>query len=156
MKKAFKRPFLAWFLMLESLLFSIIGWLRFQQALVYWDWFQPPFLSVSPLYLVISGVLWGVVGLTAVLMLWFRWHPAQLFAHLAVGFYVLWYWTDRMLLTASSDAQANLVFSIMVTLCLLLLSLAALYFLDKRDYFLKHHSEESLISANSEVGNTVQ
>jgi hypothetical protein len=46
---------------------SIYGWLRFQQSLSLWKILIQIGIWPGPLYLAISGAVWGMLGLIAVL-----------------------------------------------------------------------------------------
>ena len=111
-----RRPFEVYLLVLGALAFSGFGWLRLQQAVVYWAWIKPPSFPFSAWYVAAGGAAWGVAGLAAAVGLWFRLRRAAQFARLAAVFYALTYWLDRLLFTRSQSAWANWVFALSLTI----------------------------------------
>jgi len=99
--------------------FAGIHLIRFTHALQQWD-FLAGLLTVSPLYLALSGLVWLVVGLVVAWALWLgcRWAPrAAIAACLAFSLY---YWLDRLLL-AVGKAGYNWLFSALTNLFLLVI-----------------------------------
>lgn len=81
--------------------------LRFQQALELWE-FWAELLPISPLYLVVTGLLLGLAGLALFWGLWrgLRWAPR--FLYLVFAVYLVYYWLDRLLLAHPQSRQTNL------------------------------------------------
>jgi hypothetical protein len=114
--KRHPRSILFWISVALFLGFSFLGWLRLQQSIVNWQWLVSIGVTPGPLYLAITGGLWGVAGLAAGIGLWLRWPWARLVAKIAVIFLVISYWADRLAFSRAGDDQANLVFAIIVSL----------------------------------------
>jgi hypothetical protein len=95
---------------------SIYGWLRFQQSLALWDILIQIGIWPGPLYLAISGAVWGMLGLVAGVGLFLRKNWAARFTQAAVLFMAAWYWFDRLVLVKSEAAQANLTFMVLLTI----------------------------------------
>lgn len=72
------RPFLVTILSLGVLLSSGFHWVRLAQALRLWDYLESLPLTVSPLYLALTGGVFGLLGVIAAGLLWWghRWAPA--------------------------------------------------------------------------------
>ncbi len=105
---------------------SVFGWLRLQQALVYWNTFNWLEVSVPPLYLAISGGVFGLGLLVAAIWLWYGLPGYHLLTGSVVVLFMVWYWLDRLLLTISPAAQANLVFALVLTAFLVVFTAAVL------------------------------
>lgn len=114
-----RRPIEIYALIAGALVLSAAGWLRVQQAVVYWDWIQPPVFPFSAWYVAAGGVCWGLAGLAAAGLLWFRHRWAARFARLAASFYAASYWLDRLLFTRSQSARVNLGFTLGFTIAAL-------------------------------------
>jgi len=102
-------PFSVTLVALGVLILAGINLLRFIEALRQWQ-FLSTLLPISPLYLALSGLAWGGLGLSIVWGLWsgFRWAARALrWAALA---YTLYYWIDRLTLS-SPVAETNWLFA---------------------------------------------
>lgn len=90
-----KRPFRVTLLVLAVLSIAIIHLIRFVQAIHQWG-FLESWPGVSPLYLALTGFIWGVVGLPLVWGLW-RGNPWALVAFwIFILVYVVYAWIDRI------------------------------------------------------------
>jgi hypothetical protein len=94
--------------------------MRFGNALWLWDVLTYYQVSVSPLYLALSGAAWGIGSLFAALWLVLRRRAAPLVSSLAASGMLAWYWLDRLLLTRAEAAQVNTPFALGVSLLVLL------------------------------------
>ncbi len=108
------------------LLLGVMGWLRVGQALPLWRILESLQVWPGPLYLVVSGAVWGLFGLVAAVVVWigFRW--ARSFTIAAALLLALSYWFDRLFLVQSDAARANLPFALIMTVVLLVFTFATL------------------------------
>ena len=110
------RPFSVTLLALGVLTIATINLIRFALTLAQWQ-FLNEILLIPPLYLAISGLIWGLVWLPIAWGLWrgYGWVPRlTLLATLA---YTLYYWLDRLLL--SNNAGSNWRFAIVFNIILI-------------------------------------
>jgi len=114
-----KAPCSVTLLIIGVLIFTSTSLIRGVQALLQWEFLQE-LLPISPLYLALSGFLWGAAGLPLIvgLVKGRRW--ALRFTLAAVLAYSIYYWLDRLLLT-SDRGESNWLFAIVLNLLLLLL-----------------------------------
>lgn len=122
------RPWSVTLLALGVLSIAGLNLTRMVLALRLWD-LLTTWLGVSPLYLALSGLVWGLVGLPLFWGLWrgLRWAP-RLAEALALS-YALYYWLDHIFLVdhrlsepagaASSFLPINWPFAAAVTALLL-------------------------------------
>ena len=108
------------------LLASVAGWLRMQQSLVYAGRLAQLEISVPPLYLAISGAVFGIAMLAAGVWLWFGLSGYRLVVGSVVGLFCVWFWIDRLLLTRNPAAHANNAFILAVTAFFLVFTVAVL------------------------------
>ncbi len=130
-----KRPVL---LTLFSLLFLGIGFwngLRIVNGIVYLSVFQEYHAAVQPIYLILTGALWLVVGLIVSWGLWKVKSWAWYLTILSIVCYGSWYWFDRLVI---QTPHSNWLFALAVTIIIAGFSL--LYFSNPktRDRFRKH------------------
>jgi hypothetical protein len=126
-----KKIFLLFFLELVLLLFSLEAWLRLQQAIVNWTYLISLGAVVLPLYLAVSGAVWGIVSLAAAVGLWLYQRWAVMGTGIGSALFTVWYWLDRLFLApAAGGSQANVWFAVVVNVVLLVvvyLNLAAVW-----------------------------
>lgn len=95
---------------------SLSGWLRFIQALLQWQVLQSLDLSVSALYLALTGALWGLLGLVSAVGLWQGWPRARTGTLVLTLLFMLWYWVDFLWLKAPEISRRGWPFSLTLSL----------------------------------------
>ncbi len=109
------RTFELWMLVIILLVGALEGFLRLQAAVYSWSALSGIGISTGPLYLAISGVVWGFAMLVAAFGLFFRQRWAAAYTRIAAVVLALAYWIDRLAFTRSADAQANWPFMVGLT-----------------------------------------
>jgi len=110
-----RRPFLLMLLFWVFVFWSILGWLRFTQALtertLILELMAPGFFW----YLLLAGLISGLAGLPALwgLMRGALWAPTVIW--LTAAFYPALYWFERLFLWADPNAQRNWPFMLLLT-----------------------------------------
>ena len=112
------RPLSVTILALGVLTIAGFNLVRFYQAIQLWD-FLSEFPTLSPLYIVLSGLVWGVACLALAWGLWRGYTLARRFTFIFAVAYTLYYWIDRLWIS-SPGLPTNLPFSAGVNLILLL------------------------------------
>lgn len=97
-----KRPFAVTLLILEVLIFTGLNGFRCLDAFRYWDYLSSIAISISPLYLALSGALWFLTGSVLIWMTWRAKPTAPKMMRAFAVVYGLYYWVDRWLLTVST------------------------------------------------------
>jgi hypothetical protein len=112
------RPFLVTLVALVVLTITTIYLIRFVQTLFWWD-FLAGLPGVSPLYLVLTGLLWTLVGLPLTWGLWLG-RPKMLKATrlFAPGF-AAYLWLERLLVANADGEMSNWSFAAGLTLVVL-------------------------------------
>ena len=85
------------------LIFCGLSWVRFTQGIKYLSLFQEHARSILPVYLMISGSLWGVVSLACVIFLWMKYTFSLWLIAINSALFAVWFWLDRALLGTSPD-----------------------------------------------------
>ena len=75
--------------------------------------------SPGPLYLAITGGLWGIVALAALLWIVLRRPWYRLVGISAALFFAITYWIDRLFISTHPGGAGNTPFAILLTLILL-------------------------------------
>jgi hypothetical protein len=114
--KRTKRSWAGWLLITAFALIALSGWQRLAVSLSGWDWLVQAGLTPGPLYLAITGGLWGLAGLLAAAWLLlhgraFRWVCLGISLFLFVS-----YWIDRLVVSRADGLGANLVFAVLASL----------------------------------------
>ncbi len=108
-----------WVLVLMLLVGAVDGFLRLQAAVYAWSVLAGIGITPGPLYLAISGALWGLALLAAAGGLFFRQRWAPRYTRITAVVLALAYWIDRLAFTHAADAQVNWPFMAGVTIFIL-------------------------------------
>ena len=114
-KASGRRSFLLWILFFGYAYFSIAGWVRMIASIVNWYWLDFAGVWPGPLYLVLTGGLWGVIGLVGVIWLWLRRPWARLASMVVALVFALTFWLDQFLLYSYNRVGNNLIFAVGIT-----------------------------------------
>ena len=125
-----KRPWRLKFLALLVLLIAALNLLRAIEAVQNWQFLENLPLRVSPLYLLLSGAIWALVGFTLAIGIWFGWRPAWLGTQIASLVYAAYYWLDRSCLAEASVLTVRGPFMVLLTVLLLLIVFGSLWLPD--------------------------
>lgn len=117
MKPRRSRPFSVTLLALGVLTLAGINLLRFFVSLQQRK-FLTEILPINPLYLTLTGLVWGLIGLILALGLWAGWRWSVAGTWLAGLAYSLYYWLDRLYVVAEGVGR-NWLFSLTLNLFLL-------------------------------------
>ena len=116
-----KRPLSVTLLALGVLILTGAYITRFVLAIKQWAFLNTLPLTVPPLYLALSGLFWGVVGLPLCLGLWRGWRWSAKALRWVAPLYAAYIWLDRLLLVSSPAGRVNHPFRLGATLVLLAL-----------------------------------
>jgi hypothetical protein len=114
-----KRSAVLIILSLVTLSISLLGWLRLLVATGDWDYLREVAPAVLPVYLAISGMIWAVIGMVSAVGIWFRKRWSLILLACAVASFTIWYWMDKLLLSANPETITNWAFSLVITICIL-------------------------------------
>lgn len=124
-----------WVFIFGMALFSAAGWMRLIDTLNDWYWLdQVAAVSPGPLYLAVTGALWGVAGLAMVVWAFLRFPRWRSGGLATVVFLAATYWADRLLLTRAEDGFVNAGFSALLTIFGIGLALLLLWPFGKRGF----------------------
>jgi hypothetical protein len=130
-----RRTFELWILLVVVLGFMIIGWLRLYETLVYWEWLERLGVMPGPLYIAVSGGIWGLMGLASFTGLWFRRRWAACITYLVLFVYLGFYWLDYFLFVSSPTSKSNVIFTVAASLAAIILVVGVLAIPRQRRYF---------------------
>jgi hypothetical protein len=114
-----KRTFWHWVLLAGYAVLSAYGWTRLVASIMDWYWLNSVAdIRPGPLYLVITGGLWGLIGLAALVWVFLR-RPGYRTAGMTVSLlFGLTYWIDRLFITQNGK-DSNLWFAVGFTIACL-------------------------------------
>jgi hypothetical protein len=117
-----KRPRSVTFLVIGVLSLTGIFITRFIQTIIQWEFLATLPLSVSPLYLALTGFGWGLIGLSLGLGLWFGWRYARRGLQIALPVFVVYDWIDLIFLVESPGGKASIPFRLGITIVFALMT----------------------------------
>ncbi len=121
-----RRTFSVRLLAYGLLFFGVMGWLRVGQTIPLWAVLQALGVWPGPLYLAVSGALWGTFSTVAAVGLWLGLRWSRKFTIFTGLFIAVTYWIDRLFLARSSAARAPLPFALILTIVLLVYAFTVL------------------------------
>ena len=116
-----KRPLSVSLLCAVVLIVAVMNLVRLGQSLASWK-FLEALLPVSPAYLAVTGLVWGVLGLLAAWRLWQGQAWARWFGLAFIIALSIYYWVDRLFLPGYPGRNSNWLFSAVMNFLLIVLS----------------------------------
>jgi hypothetical protein len=115
-----RRPFSVTLLAIGVLTLAAAGLVRTRQAIAFWDDLTSLSLSISPLYMAATGLIFGLAGLPIGLGIWRGrpWAPRFTAGYVILVF--IYFWLDRFFFVQSEIGQVNTLFAIGITIFILL------------------------------------
>lgn len=124
-----KRPFLIWIISLVFVGFSIFYAIEAVQTLQSWNVLITVQYQPGPLYPFFQGLFLSLCFLAAAVLIWMRVYWAPAFDTLVLCVASLWFWLDRLVLSANPRPISGQIFALVVFLLLFALMLASLWVL---------------------------
>ena len=121
-----KRSISLWALWAGFALISLLGWMRMVDSIQDWYWLNVAGVDPGPLYLAVTGGLWGLVGLLALIWMLLDRPWSRLVGLAAALLFALTYWIDQLFIANRDSAGANLPFAALFTLLCLLYAVLTL------------------------------
>jgi hypothetical protein len=103
-------------LILAFLYLSVMGWARTQQAVQDWDLLNKFGAQPGALYQALSGGLWGILGLSAITLLYINKQWARSVVFILSAVIAASYWLDYFALRRNLVDTINWPFGLVVTL----------------------------------------
>jgi hypothetical protein len=116
-----KRPFSVSLLCGMVLIVAVMNLVRLEQSLVDWK-FLETILPVSPVYLSVTGLVWGMLGMLAAWRLWQGQIWARWFGLVYIVLFSVYYWVDRLFLPGYPGRNSNWLFSAVMNFLVIALS----------------------------------
>ncbi len=134
-----KRPFGVTLLLWMVLILSAWGAVRFFAALRWWDVLYEFESSLSPLYLSITGAVWGMAGgvLFSSILRRKKWTLPAVIASFLI--WLIEYWVERL---AFQTSRANLPFAMMCSILLITIAWIIAILPGDKSYFAKSEEHE--------------
>jgi hypothetical protein len=138
-----KRPKSVTWLALGVLSLIVIYLTRLVSTVQQWDFLATLPLSAPPAYLFSTGLIWSILPLQVVWGLWAgkKWAPKSVIGLTIL--YGLYYWMEQWLLKSNPLRTTNWLFSLVVTLMLLILVCWVLSRKAEKLYFGENNEQKS-------------
>lgn len=114
-----KRPKAVTWLAIGVLILAILYLIRFVEVVQTWDYLQSLPISVSPLYLGLTGLVWAVTWLATFFGLWRGQNWASSNLQIFSVLFAIYYWVDQALLGTDPNRMASYPFKIFATLAII-------------------------------------
>lgn len=141
-----RRPLGVTLFALLVLTFAVLNLLRLVQSIQKWG-LLTTLLPLSPAYLLLSGLLWVLVGFPLALGIWRGSRLAYYLSPVALLGYSLYLWADRLLLSGYGERQDNWTFVAILNIAILAWSLWVLTRPKTMAYFGEKHEQKPEDSA---------
>jgi len=138
----FKRPWPLFLLVVGLVFFAGFQLIRLLQAVSLWTFLRSLPVPVSPLYQVVTGLVWVVFGALAARQLWGRLSGARRLTSIFTVTYALYYWLEQLFLMENPLRSSRWLFSGGATAFLLLLVFSMLYYPSVSVYFGEHDEQK--------------
>jgi hypothetical protein len=134
-EKECKRPRSITILSEVIFLFSCLYLTRLVMTISQWDFLSHTLLKPSPIYLVISGLVFGMIGFPLAVSIWRGSSTAWRTVRLVIPIYFGYYWLERIILSSLTLWSSNWLFIFGVTVIVLLWTFWTISRPDTKAYF---------------------
>jgi len=110
---------LYWVLYFGYALLGLYGWVCMGYAITHWYWLNYSGIHPGPLYLAVTGGVWGLVCTFSLVWIALRRPWYRLVGLGAALFLALTYWIDRLFIITNPGGSSNTLFATLFTLLLL-------------------------------------
>ena len=138
----FKRPWLVFFLMIATLVFTASGITRVWNGIRYYGFLGDLPISVSPLYLVITGGVWGILGAAAAGSLWWGYRRGSRLLISGMVGYSVFFWFEQIFLMTNPLRKTNWPFLAVFNLSAILIVILSFRHPRVRKFFGGRHEQE--------------
>jgi uncharacterized membrane protein len=116
--KRISRPFGVTLLAVVVLVIAMLHLIRFYLGIRKWDLLNS-LLPFSPAYLILSGLIWGIIGLVLFWGLWYGSSWASFYTLVGQVAFSVYYWLDRIFMPGYAERNLNWIFVIGINLSIL-------------------------------------
>lgn len=109
------RPFSVTILAVVVLILSVYYFTRLIVILRGWNFWAANLLPNSDWYLLLTGLVWGMIFLVGAAGLWLGWTPARKGMLILVPIYSAYLWIERFVLAQINHSSPNWLFFLIVT-----------------------------------------
>ena len=129
------RPRIITTLSILAFIFGLYHLIKFTQAIIQWKILTDLPLTISPLYLAIDGLVWGISGFFVAWSLWVGKHWARKSTLVFSMIYAVLFWVDLIWIAEPIVLQIRWLFNLAATLLGLLAVYSSLSTKASRDYY---------------------
>ena len=130
-----KRPRSVTFLTWMVLIIASLNWLQLLEVVRLWDFLQNLSQDLPVLYLAITGLIWGLIGVCLVWGLFLGRSWAHRLMKITALVYAIFYWIDRLWIADFSTIGNRWPFALGLTIILLIFTFWVLSRSKTRNFF---------------------
>ena len=134
-----QRPFSVTLLLWMVLSLSAWGAIRSFAALRWWDVLYEFNASLTPLDLLITGVLWGIAGVVLLWSIWIGKAWSRIAILISILLWLAEYWIERLFF---ETPRSNLPFALILSILLLVVALVTTLNKHTRNFYLRSEEHE--------------
>lgn len=123
------RPFPLKILAVGLAVFSVLCWVRFGQALSEAQLLALITSSPLPLYWSVSGAVWGIMSMIALIFLWLRHTWSLWLIGIGTGLFTAWFWLDRAVFQSNPDRWSNWLFILIANILIIIFIYSTIIYL---------------------------
>lgn len=123
------RPFPLKLLAAGLAVFSILCWMRFSQALAEAKLIAQITAAPLGLYWSISGAVWGMLGMLALIFLWLRQTWSLWLIGIGTCLFTAWFWLDRAFFQSNPDRWSSWLFTLILNVLILIFIYSTIIYL---------------------------
>jgi len=112
------RPFSVTIIIWLVLIIAVSNLIRLARAVFQWD-FLLGLIEVHPTYLIMSGLVWGIIGIVLVWGLWKAHEWAFYVLRWGAALYIMYIWLDRLFISSPNVRNTNNLFVSVVSLLIM-------------------------------------
>jgi len=123
------RPFPLKLMALGLLVFSILNWMRVGTSISSSHLVVQYASAPLPLYWIITGILWGIIGVVALVSLWLRRTWSLWLIGIGTACFTIWFWLDRAFLQVNPDRWRNWLMNLIINVLILIFNYSTIVYL---------------------------
>lgn len=138
--KFLHRPVTVTIYALLVLIIAVHNLIRFWSAIQHWDTLARLSIQPGPFYIALTGFVWAIAGFWLAWMIWTGRPGVRIAVIVAAGFYLVYYWLDRLLFQ-NHISQKNTPFVAGITILVVFYTFFTLLLPSNQEFFSRENGQ---------------